>query len=105
MNPLDDPVELGRRIRAARGYAGLSEKALAEWMDASVAEVRDWEAGLSLGETREDRQELAQLVREGTRCPRSWLGLGADSALEERVANLEEQVAGLLEERAQRLLG
>ncbi len=96
MNPLEDPYELGRRIGACRGYAGLQRPEFGERMGVDVGQVRHWEAGRDLGSSIVERRELAERVVEATEAPRFLLGLADVSAdLERRVEALEAEVAEL----------
>jgi transcriptional regulator with XRE-family HTH domain len=91
MTPLDDTIELGRRIRAARAYADVRRPAFARMLEISVSQVDDWEAGLGLGESVEEREELACRILAATGCPPALLGLRRDE-LEERVSALEDRL-------------
>lgn len=93
MNPLEDPVELGRRIQAARGYAGMKRPAFWEAMGSSEATVIRWEKGneASLGRTLEERRQLAERIQRVTGCPAEWLGLEeAEPSIEERLSRVEQ---------------
>ncbi len=70
----DDPKELGRRIAAARAYAGLSMDDLADRLGISTPTLRRWTNGeaRSLGSTTQERRLKVDLVREVTGCPTSF---------------------------------
>lgn len=44
-------------------------------MGADAGQVRRWEAGRGLGDSIEERRELAEAIAEATDAPRSFLGL------------------------------
>lgn len=70
----DEPKELGRRISAARAYAGLGMDDLADRLGISTPTLRRWVNGeeRSLGTTTQERRLKAELVREVTGCPTSF---------------------------------
>lgn len=60
----DDPEELGRRIAAARGYAGLSQADYGDLIsrsDRTVAKMESGDLG-ALGRTTASRKQIAQLA-------------------------------------------
>jgi transcriptional regulator with XRE-family HTH domain len=74
---LDDPQELGRRIGAARGYAGGTIEAFAGQIGVSEPTLRAYERGKlgDYGGSRELRRALAQKVRDASQAPPELLGL------------------------------
>lgn len=60
-----------REIRAARGYAGLTQEALAELLEVAPNSVYRWEAG----ENTPGPPTLKAIARE-TGVPAEWLALG-----------------------------
>lgn len=93
VNPLEETHELGRRIAAARIYAGWSVGELAKRMHVAADEVRRWEAGLGQGEFIDQRRGLAERIAATTGAPPGLLGLRDDDALTRRVDELEADLA------------
>lgn len=99
MGVVDDPVEFGKRVSAARSYAGLSQPEFAKRMGYKEARstTERWERG-DLGKRRnnpEGRREVAHRIIEKTGCPPSFFGFsepaeGAD--LQERLDELDERL-------------
>lgn len=88
----DDPQELARAIRKARGPR--SQKDIGEPIGRSAKTVMRWEAGKGLGDTPAKRKATAILVAEVTG-KRALLGLGdaqAEDELSERVEALESEI-------------
>lgn len=98
MDVLGDRKEVGRRIAAARGYAGLGLGALAKELGISEPTLRSYEEG-SLGgyaRTRETRQALLEEVRGITEAPPQILGLAEGEAdIRSRLERVEE-ILGVL---------
>ncbi len=66
----DEMVELGKRIRAARAYSGLSSQELADRIGASRASICKWEKGL-LPKDRRRREDIIRRVAETTAEPKA----------------------------------
>jgi len=85
VEPLKDPKEFGRRVQAARGYAGMKKTEFAKLMETSVPTVTRWENGEkgSIGTAIVLRQQLAERIQRATKCPPGFFGL--DEAATERL--------------------
>lgn len=97
MNPLENPHELGRRIAAARIYAGWSIGELGKRLHVEADEIRRWEAGLGQGEFIDQRRRLAERIADTTGAPPPLLGLRDNDALTRRVEELEAELATIRE--------
>ena len=69
---LTDPVEAGRRVRAARAYANLSRQEVADRCGLSLKQVRDLEEGTRTVTTLAELDTIAQACDT----PREFLRLG-----------------------------
>jgi transcriptional regulator with XRE-family HTH domain len=98
---LKDPEELGKRLRAARGYAGWSRPEMAAEMGISESTVRRREEGDigALGGKPAKRQTTVDAVLEVTGAPTVLFEVKAsapaDSSTERRLAEVERQLAAL----------
>ena len=97
MNPLENPVELGHLIGAARAYANWDIDELAERLEVEADQVRRWEAGLGTGDWIDVRRRLAERIAEVTGAPRTLLGLHNEDDLTRRIIALETEMADLRE--------
>lgn len=95
MNPLDDPVELGRRIAACRGYASLPRTDFAALLGVSVYTVREWELGRALGGAVEERAELGRRIAAATGAPEFFLGLSDELDPSVRTASFADRLSAL----------
>jgi transcriptional regulator with XRE-family HTH domain len=81
-----DGIEAGKRVRAARAYAGMSREALGEAIGRSVPTVQRIEEGdRGSLKTGEERRQLLERVQVATGCPPEMLGLSEPASSELRV--------------------
>ena len=99
---LKDAQEFGRRVAAARSYAGMKRPAFAKVMGRSVPTITRWEDGAkgSIGASIEQRRQLAQRIVEVTGCPPEWFDLSEPEPGEvDRLRDeMDEMKTELLEE-------
>jgi transcriptional regulator with XRE-family HTH domain len=100
---LKDPEELGKRLRAARGYAGWSRPEMAAEMGISESTVRRREEGDvgALGGKPAKRQTTVDAVLEVTGAPRILFEVKAPapekgSTTERRLAEVERQLGEMM---------
>lgn len=110
MDVFDDPEELGRRLRTARNYTGLSHEDFAPLVGKSAPTLYRIEIGepSSIGRTREKRRLIAELIVRAAGAPEELLGGGAaEGSTEQRLGRLEDRVdrlAQLFEDRLAEVL-
>jgi transcriptional regulator with XRE-family HTH domain len=84
-------VEVGKRIREARRYAGLSQAALARQLGVTEKAMQNWEYGM----TQASRPRL-EAIAKATKVPGGWLWLyGSVAAVptgSEEITALRDQV-------------
>ena len=92
--------DLGKRIRAARAYAGINQENLADSTGISPHTIQRVEAGLEeFGES--ERWSLIHAIAQATRLPEQWFTVDFDSlareeAPEDKLGRLEGKVDAAL---------
>lgn len=99
MSVLHDPEEFGKRVSAAKAYAGFKKPAFAKAVGVSVPTVTRWEEGAigSIGATVPARQALAQRIIAATGCPPEWFDLVGAGGVAPDVSERIEELAGQVE--------
>lgn len=98
-HPVGD--DLGKRITAARAYAGLSQETLADGVSLTLHAIQRIEAGVEQL-TPGDRRSLIRTVAASTRLPEQFFtvdysDLAAEKAPEDELARLEAKIDTALE--------
>ncbi len=96
---LDDPLEIGKRIGSACGYATeKTQQEIADEIGVSDVTLRSYVKGNlgDFGRTRELRESLIRKVEQVTECPTAIFGL-SEPGSDQRWELVEEKLNFLLE--------